>query len=124
MLCFSFKVYFIRFILCFLQYSGYLCSFCCNKPVLFLFFKQIPNAKIIIFNDFTKSDYLFLSSQKATAAAAATLSESTVCDMGMRATWSALSMVLCGSPSPSVPMIIASLGMVVRVGESISGNLA
>ena len=59
------------------------------------------------------------SSQKATAAAAATLSESTLCDMGMRTTCVALAMVSAGRPSPSVPMMIASLGRVVSSGESM-----
>ena len=64
------------------------------------------------------------SSQNATAAAAATLSESTLCDIGMRTTCVAFSIVPAGSPSPSVPIIIASLGMVVRAGWSMGIELS
>ena len=63
--------------------------------------------------------YLLLNSQKATAAAAATLRESTLCDMGIFTTWSAAVIVSFGNPSPSVPIIIARRGTVVSLGSAM-----
>lgn len=67
---------------------------------------------------------LLRSSQNATAAAAATLRESTLCDMGIRTTWSAAAMVSCGSPSPSVPIIMARRGIVVSSGSAMDIELS
>ena len=59
------------------------------------------------------------SSQKATAAAAATLSESTPCCMGMTAVWSQASMTACGRPSPSLPSTIAMRSCAFSRGSSM-----
>ena len=60
------------------------------------------------------------SCQKATAEAAATLRESTECDMGMRATQSAPAITRLLSPSPSVPRIRPRRGKAASTGESIA----
>ena len=60
---------------------------------------------------------LLRSSQKATAEAAATLRESTWCDIGMRTTRSASAMVCGASPSPSVPIMRASRSCWCKLGS-------
>ena len=70
-----------------------------------------------------QSFYLFLSSQKATADADATLSESTPCCIGIFTVYVLNSIVSVLSPVPSVPKIIASLSSFFNPSSSIETEL-